>query len=87
MVPYLSFVAVLKVLLPIQLREAGPVSEIEMIKLSTWEWYLLLSVVVLIIWLLILFQARSSGAHELALDSEVTDQEISDSHAANHHPD
>ena len=87
MVTYLSFVAVLKVLLPIQLQEAGPVSEIEMIKLSTWEWYLLLLVVVLIIWLLILNQARSSGAHELALDSEVTDQEISVSHAANHHPD
>ncbi len=87
MVVYLSSGDVLKVLIPIQSQEAGPVIEIEMIKLSSLEWYLLLSDVVLIIWLLILFQARSSGANALDLESDVIHQEVSDSYAGNHHPD
>lgn len=41
------------------LSETLPVKEIEMIKLSSWEWFLLLFIVMLIIWLLILFQVSS----------------------------
>ena len=39
--------------------ETLPVKEIELIKLSSWEWFLLLFIVMLITWLLILFQVRS----------------------------
>ena len=39
--------------------ETLPVKEIELIKLSSWEWFLLLFIVMFITWLLILFQVRS----------------------------
>jgi hypothetical protein len=39
--------------------ETLPVKELELIKLSTWEWFLLLFIVMLITWLLILYQVRS----------------------------
>lgn len=41
------------------LSETLPVKEIEMIELSSWEWFLLLFIVMVIIWLLILFQVGS----------------------------
>lgn len=68
---FLSSVALLKVFIPNHLQEAGTVNEIEMIELSSWEWYLLLSIVILVIWLMILYQARSTGAHELSDDTHV----------------
>jgi hypothetical protein len=46
------------------LRESGPVHEIEMIQLSTWEWFLLLSFAIILTWLLILFQVRSTRENE-----------------------
>ena len=68
---FLSSVALLKVVIPIHLQEAGTVNEIEMIELSSWEWYLLLSIVILVIWLLILYQARSSAVHELNMEAHI----------------
>lgn len=52
--------------------EEGPINEIRLIGLTDWGWVLLLSIVILVVWLLIVFQARSGGAHEfgLVLDSD-----------------
>jgi len=85
-VNFLSSVALLKVFIPIHLQEAVTVNEIEMIELSSWEWYLLLSIVILVIWLLILYQARSSGVHELDMEADIIGEEVSKNHSTNHHP-
>ena len=56
-----------------------PVKEINLINLTDWGWMLLLSIVVLVVWLLIIFQAKSKGAHEFGqmpvseLSGQVTD--------------
>ena len=72
---FISSIALLKISIPSHLQEAGTVDEIEMIELSSWEWYLLLSIVILVIWLLILYQARSSGAHELDMEDHIIGEE------------
>ena len=41
-----------------------PVQEIGLINLTDWGWMLLLSIVILVVWLLIIFQARSQGSQE-----------------------
>ena len=48
--------------------------EIGLINLTDWGWMLLLSVVILVVWLLIIFQAKSKGAHEFG---QVPDPELS----------
>jgi flagellar biogenesis protein FliO len=45
-------------------KESGPVNEIEMLQLSTWEWFLLLAFVVILAWLLIMFQVMSTKSSE-----------------------
>ena len=72
---FFSSGTLLKVFTPNYFQEEGTVNEIEMIELSSWEWYLLLSIVILVIWLLILYQARSSGSQELNDDSHVIQEE------------
>lgn len=84
---FLSSVSLLKVFIPIHLQEAGTENEIELIELSSWEWYLLLSIVILVIWLMILYQARTSGAHELDTEAHIIGEEVSKNHATNHHPE
>lgn len=54
--------------------KGDPVKEIELINLTGWGWMLLLSVVILVVWLLIIFQAKSKGAHEFG---QVPDPELS----------
>lgn len=50
------------------LREE-PVNEIKLIGLTDWSWVLLLSTFILVVWILIVFQARSKGAHEFGLEA------------------
>ena len=38
------------------------VNEIKMIELSSWEWLFLLSITILVVWLLLLFQVRETAA-------------------------
>lgn len=45
-----------------QLHQMDPVNTVEMFKLPGWGWLLLLSAVILIVWLLILFQVNSYHA-------------------------
>ena len=66
-------------LVPIVLQESGPVNEIEMIRLSSWEWFLLLSIVILIIWLLILYQRNLSSAHGFGTQSNDDQEYVSES--------
>ena len=51
-----------------------PVNEIRLINLTDWGWMLLLSIVIFVVWLLIIFQAKSKGAHEFG---QVPDPELS----------
>ena len=46
---------------------SGP--NIEMIELSTLEWLILLMVVIVSVWILIILQARSFGAHQFELEA------------------
>ena len=70
-------------LFPAVLQESGPVNEIEMIRLSSWEWFLLLSIVILIVWLLILYQKNISGAHAFGTQSHDDQENVSENHSAN----
>ncbi len=58
----------------IKVLKGEPVKEIGLINLTDWGWMLLLSVVILSVWLLIIFQAKSKGAHEFG---QVPDSELS----------
>ena len=60
-----------------------PVKEISLINLTGWGWILFLSIVVLVVWLLIIFQAKSKGAHEFG---QVPDSELS-GHVSDHGDD
>lgn len=60
------------------LRESGGVNEIEMIQLSTWEWFLLLALVIIITWLLILFQVRSTRENEYIANNHGTKESAND---------
>jgi hypothetical protein len=68
-----------------------PFEAISLINLTDWGWMLLLSIVVLVVWLLIIFQAKSKGAHEYG---QVLDPELSghvsdhvDTHTDSKHPE
>ena len=60
--------------------ETGPVHEIEMIKLSSWEWFLLLSIVTIIIWLLLLYQVRSTRGNNFGMQSAEELETINEPH-------
>ena len=47
-----------------------PIPEIHLVNLTDWGWVLFLGIVVLIIWLLLVFQARSKGSHPYGMVSE-----------------
>jgi hypothetical protein len=47
-----------------------PVNEIKLISLTNWSWVLLLSTVILVVWLMIILQARAKGAHEFGLEPD-----------------
>ena len=81
---FLSSVALLKVFIPNYLQEAGTVNEIEMIELSSLEWYLLLSIVILVTWLLILYQARASRALEVNMEAHIISEEELQNHGTDH---
>ncbi len=49
-----------------------------MIKLSSWEWYLLLSIVIIIIWLLLLYQVRSTGDDNFVIQSQEKQETVSE---------
>jgi hypothetical protein len=69
----------------INVLKGEPVKEIRLINLTDWGWMLLLSVVILVVWLLIIFQAKSKGAHEFGqvpnseLSGDVNDHTSSES--------
>ena len=50
-----------------------PIKEIHFANLTDWGWILFFSIVILVIWLLIVFQAKSKGSHEFG---QVSDSEI-----------
>ncbi len=58
----------------IKVLKGEPVKEIRLINLTDWGWILLLSVVILVVWLLIIFHAKSKGAHEFR---QVPDSDLS----------
>ena len=41
------------------------------IELSNWEWILIITLLVLLVWVLIVFQARQRSSHEIELSAEV----------------
>lgn len=63
---YLLMMNFLQIINSILLEESGSVQVIEMIELSSWEWFLLLMSVILVIWLLILFQIRLTKQDDLS---------------------
>jgi hypothetical protein len=68
-----------------------PFEAISLINLTDWGWMLLLSIVVLVVWLLIIFQAKSKGAHEYGqvLDPELIGHvsDHVDTHTDSKHPE
>ena len=68
--------------------ETLPVKELEMIELSSLEWFILLFIVILITWLLILIQVRTveseidqpqfHGDHELKTQEQSAGESIGD---------
>ena len=52
-----------------------------MIKLSSWEWFLLLSIVIIIIWLLLLYQVRSTGDDNFVIQSQEKQETMSEYHS------
>lgn len=45
------------------------VNEIKMIELSSWEWLISLSITILVVWLLLLFQIRETAAGNREINS------------------
>jgi hypothetical protein len=52
------------------LVDEAPIQEIHLINLTNWGWLLFISIVIVIVWLLIIFQVKSFGSHELGLISK-----------------
>jgi hypothetical protein len=50
-----------------------PIKEIHLANLTDWGWMLFFSIVILVVWLLIVFQANSKGSHEYG---QVSNSEI-----------
>ena len=55
--------------------------EMEMIKLSSWEWFLSLSIVIIIIWLLLLYQVRSTKDDNFGIQSQGKQDTVSEHHS------
>ena len=60
-----------------------PGNEIRLINLTDWGWMLFLGIVILVVWLLIIFQAKSKGAYEFG---QVPGSELS-GHVSDHGED
>ena len=52
--------------------------EESLIQLTDWGWLILLIVVIFVVWLLIIFQINSKGAHEWGQISEADESPIED---------
>jgi len=52
--------------------------EESLIHLTDWGWLILLIVVIFVVWLLIIFQINSKGAHEWGQISEADENPIED---------
>jgi len=52
------------------LLKEEPIPEIHLVNFTDWGWVLFLGVVILIVWLLIIFQVRSRGSHPYGMVSE-----------------
>lgn len=76
-----SFNSLMRKFFPAIVKETGPVNEIEMIELSSWEWFLILSIVIIIIWLLILFQTRLTQADNFGIQSHEGQEFVSEHHS------
>jgi len=63
------FGIILNMLFVKYLLETTSVSEIEMFDFSTLEWFILLMIVIVLIWILIVLQARSIETHQYNLES------------------
>jgi hypothetical protein len=55
--------------------------EESLIHLTDWGWLILLIVVIFVVWLLIIFQVNSKGAHEWGQISESDESQKGDEHA------
>lgn len=66
----ISSMPLMRYLFPAFVQETGPVHEVEMFQFSSWEWFMLLSIVILVIWLLILFQVKTYGSHDYKMQSQ-----------------
>ena len=62
------------------LLKEDPITEIQLVNLTEWGWVLFLGVVILLIWLLIIFQARSSGSHPYGMVSESDNNHETEAH-------
>jgi hypothetical protein len=61
--------ALFKVVSFAQLFESSGVNEIELMKLPSWEWMVILVLVMFIVWLMILFQVGSYDPQQYDLGS------------------
>ena len=62
--------------------ESEPANSTEMIQFSSWEGFLLLFAVIIIVWLLILFQVKSYPAGENGPESYGNHESIPEHHSA-----
>ena len=62
------------------LLEEEPIPEIHFANLTDWGWILLLSIVSLVIWGMIVFQAKSKGSHPFGLVSGTDDDHHDEEH-------
>ena len=68
---FLSTSNILGSIFPITVSNTQSTPEIEMIELTSWEWFLLLSIVILVVWLLILFQIKFTDAEGTGFHSDI----------------
>ncbi len=66
----------------------GPVQEIKLINFTDWGWLLFISAVILVVWTLLIFQAKSPGSHEYGSFSELeTNNEFGDHNVGDPEPE
>lgn len=58
--------------------EEKPVKEIRFVNLTDWGWMLFLGILILIVWLLIVLQAKSRSTHEFGQEGISTSFEHGD---------
>ena len=68
----------------ILILKEGPGKEIKLISLTDWSWVLLISTLILVVWLLIILQSRSKGAHEFGMDADSDDHSHLTDHGDEH---